>query len=49
MDKFKEFLDLDLVDDDDVKMRLFMLILSGEVKKWFKDLPSGSIRMFAAF
>ena len=42
-------MDLDLVCHDDVKMRLFVLSLSGEEKKWFKDLPSWSICTFATF
>ena len=38
-----------MVDDDDVKTRLFVLSLSGEAKKWFKDLPTRSIATFEAF
>ena len=49
VDRFKDFLDMDLVDEDDVKMRLFVLSLLGEAKKWFKYLPARSIRMFPAF
>ena len=37
------------VDYEDVKMRLFAQSLSGEAKKWYKDLPAGSIKKFAAF
>ena len=49
VDKFEYFLDLDQVDDDDVKMRLFVLSLLGKVNKWFKYFPSGSIHMFSPY
>ena len=49
VDRFDDLMDLELVDDDAVKMRLFMLILSGEANKWFKDLPAGSIHTFESF
>ena len=42
-------MEFNLVDEDNINMRLFVLSLSGEVKKWFKDLPTRSIRMFTAF
>ena len=32
------------IDDDTVKMRIFAQSLGGEVKKWFKNLPAGSIQ-----
>ena len=38
-----------MADDDDVNMRLFVLIFSGEAKKWFRDLPARSIATFEAF
>ena len=47
--KFEDFIDLEEVDFPDVKMRLFAQSLSGEAKKWFKDLPNGSIVNFQAF
>ena len=31
------------VDEADVKMRLFAQSLGGDVKKWFRSLPAGSI------
>ena len=46
---FYDFIDLEEVDYEDVKMRLFTQILSGEAMKWFKDFPAGSIGTFQAF
>ena len=40
---FQYFTDLEEVDEDDVKMRLFAQILKGVVKKWFRSLTPGSI------
>ena len=47
--KFDDFIDLEEVDDEDVKMSIFAQSLSGEAKKWYKDLPPRSIRSFAGF
>ena len=49
VDKFGDFVDLEVVDDDDVKMRLFAQSLSREAKKWFRDLPARSIATFEVF
>ena len=49
MAKFEDFVDLEEVNYADVKMWLFAQSLSGEAKKWFKDLPDGSILNFQAF
>ena len=49
VDKFNDFINLEEVDDEDVKMRLFAQSLSGEAKKWYKDLPPRSIRSFVGF
>ena len=38
-----------MVDDDDVKMRLFSQCLSREENKCFRDLPARSIGTFEAF
>ena len=46
--KFDEFIDLEEVDYEDAKMRLFAQSLSREAKKWYKDLPAWSIQNFAA-
>ena len=47
--KFEDFIDLEEVDYPDVKLWLFAQSLSGEAKKWFKDLPNGSIANFQVF
>ena len=47
--KFDDFIDLEEVDDGDVKMRLFAQSLSGEAKKWYKDLQPRSIPNFFGF
>ena len=49
MDRFEDFIDLEEVDHDDAKMRLFSQSLYGEEKWWFKDLPARSITAFEAF
>ena len=49
VEKFEYFVDLEEVDYVDVKMRLFAQSLSGEAKKWFKDLPVASILTFQDF
>ena len=41
LDRFNDFIDLEEVDYEDVKMRLFAQSLSGEVNKWFRVLPLG--------
>ena len=32
------------IDDETIKMRIFSQSLGGDVKKWFKGLPPGSIQ-----
>ena len=49
LDQFNDFIDLEEVDDEDVKMRLFAKRFSGEVKKWFRSLPTRSIHNFQQF
>jgi hypothetical protein len=41
--------DLEEVDYEDEKMRLFSQSLTGEVRKWFRALPTASIPDFEAF
>ena len=43
LDRFLEFCDLEEIDYEDVKMRLFAQSVSTEVKEWFRVLPPGSI------
>jgi len=49
LDWFNDFVDLEEVDHEDAKMKLFVQSLSGEVGKWFKALPIASIPDFASF
>ena len=49
MERFDHFIDLEEVDYEDVKMRLFAQSVSGEAKKWFRYFPSISIPTFQAF
>ena len=46
---FNGFTKLEEVDFEDAKMRLFAQILAGEVRKWFRALPTTSIINFEAF
>ena len=48
MDIFDDFIYLEVYYDD-AKMRLFAQSLSGEAKRWFKDLPTRPIPTFEAF
>ena len=49
MDIFDDFIDLEEVDYDDAKMRLFAQSLSVESKRWFKYIPTRSIATFESF
>jgi hypothetical protein len=49
LDRFNDFIDLEEVDYEYAKMRLFTHIFSGEVTKWFKPLPTTSIPNFDNF
>jgi len=49
VERFNDFIDLEEVDHEDVKMRLFAQSFSGEVKKWFRGLRAGSINTFQVF
>ena len=47
--RFLVFCDLEEIDYEDVKTQLFDQSLSGEVKKWFRVLPTDSIPNFQHF
>ena len=47
--KFDDIIDLEEVDYEDFKMRLFAQSLSGKSKKWYKYFPPRSILSFASF
>ena len=49
VDKFDYFINLEEVDDDDVKMRLFEQSLPRDPKKWFRYLSARSIATCEAF
>jgi len=49
LDWFNDFVDLEEVDHEDEKLRLFTQSLLGEVRKWFRSLPATSILNFSAF
>jgi len=46
---FSDWVDLEEVDHDDVKVILFSQSLTGEARKWFKNLPNASIPHFQGF
>ena len=46
LDRFNKFYDLEEVDHEDAKLRLFAQSFSGEVKKWFRGLQARSIHDF---
>ena len=46
LDRFNDFCDLEEVDYEDAKMRLFSQSFYGEVNKWFRGLTTGSIHDF---
>lgn len=41
--KMSDFFELHEIDEADVQMRLFAQTLTGDVKKWFKAIPSNHI------
>jgi hypothetical protein len=49
LDWFNDFVDLEEVDYEDTKTRLFAQSLLGEVRKCFKSLPTTSIPNFVTF
>ena len=46
---FSDWIDLEEVDHDDVKVRLFAQSLAREARKWFKNLPDNSIMNYQYF
>jgi len=49
VDNMNDFFDLQEVDEEDVKMRMFAQRLNGEARKWFKALPTASLNEIIAF
>ena len=49
VDNMNDFFDLQEVDEEDVKMRLFSQRLNGEVRKWFKAFPTTSLNDISSF
>ena len=49
LDKFNDFIDLEEVDHEDAKMRLFAQSFYGDVKKWIRGLATGSTHDFQEF
>jgi hypothetical protein len=49
VDKMNDYFDLQEVDEAYVQMRLFSQRLTGDVKKWFKELRAASIADIASF
>ena len=47
--RFEDFVDLEEVDHEDIKMRMFAWSLSREAKKWYKYFPPRSILNFVGF
>lgn len=43
VDQLSDFIYLEEVDDEYVKMRLFVQMSIGEVRKWYKALTPGSL------
>ena len=43
---FDDYCDIENMDHEDIKMRLFALNFSGDVKQWFRSLPNHSIITF---
>jgi len=47
--KMNDYFELHEIDEEYVQMRLFSQTLVGDVKKWFKGLPTGHIVDLPAF
>jgi hypothetical protein len=49
VDKMNDYFELQEVDEADVQMRLFAQSLTGDIKKWYKDLPAASVPNLVVF
>jgi len=49
VDKMNDYFDLQEVEDESIKLKTFAQSLGGEVRKWFKSLPTNSITDLPAF
>ena len=49
VNKMTDYFELHEIDEADVQMRIFSQTLVGDVKKWFKGFPTGSIADLATF
>jgi hypothetical protein len=49
VDKMNDYFDLQEVDEADVQMRLFAQSLTGDIKKWYKYLPTASVPNLVMF
>ena len=47
VDRMADFFDLHEIDAENVTMRLFVQTFGGEVRKWFRAFPAGSITTLA--
>ena len=48
VDWMSDFIDIHEIDAENVTMRLFMQNFEGEVRKWFRELPAGTINSLVA-
>ena len=46
---FADWIDLEEVDHDDVKVRIFSKCLVGDARRWFTNLAARSIQNYRAF
>jgi hypothetical protein len=49
VDKMNDFFDLQEVDEKDVQRRLLSQSLTGDLKKWFKELPDAILNDITSF
>lgn len=49
VNKMTDYFELHEIDESDVEMRLFAQTLTGDVKKWFKGLPTNHIADLTSF